>query len=177
MLISFEEALNRAAEGKKKHVFLENGLAELAAMTSLPTMALRKSALLTELYLPTNPQLAARFQSDADALRSVLAAAIAQNHPERPADIAPERYRACRRFLDNFDSVYTLNYDLLLYWTIMQTESEQPLRLGDERFRTPDDRAADYVSWDVEKTDRQDVFFLHGALHLYDAGDELKKFT
>ena len=33
------------------------------------------------------------------------------------------------------------------------------------------------MTWDVEKTDEQRVFYLHGALHLYDAGSELKKFT
>lgn len=140
-------------------------------------LALRRAAVLVTVYAPTHPDLAKLFREQADALREVLAAAIAQNHPEYPAEIAPERYTACRQFLNHFNSVYTLNYDLLLYWSIMQGEAEQDLALGDDGFRTPDDGTATYVTWDVEKTDRQDVHYLHGALHLFDAGNELKKYT
>lgn len=139
--------------------------------------ALRMAALLIPVYAPTNTDLARLMVEQAEALREVLASAIAQNHPERPADITDEQYRACRDFLNNFKSVYTLNYDLLLYWTIMQSEVGQALTLGDDGFRTPDEGETEYVTWDVEKTDEQDVFYLHGALHLYDAGSELKKFT
>jgi len=139
--------------------------------------ALRMAAILVALYQPTNPDLAKLFQDEADALREVLASAIAQNHPDHPANIAPEQYAACRRFLNNFNTVYTLNYDLLLYWAIMQDEVGQELGVTDDGFRTPDDLKATYVTWDVQKTDDQDVFYLHGALHLYDAGSELKKFT
>src|SRR5579871_1084661 len=139
--------------------------------------ALRMAALLVPVYAADNPQLAAIFNDEADALREVLASAIAQNHPDRPTDITNEQYAAARRFLNHFKNIYTLNYDLLLYWTIMQREVNQVLTLGDDGFRTPDAGEAEYVTWDVEKTDDQDVFYLHGALHLYDAGSELKKFT
>jgi Domain of unknown function (DUF4917) len=139
--------------------------------------ALRMAAALVVLYAPTLPDLAGALVRDADALRDVLAAAIAQNHPERPTDIADEQYAACRRFLNNFNSAYTLNYDLLLYWAIMHRDDNVPLTVGDDGFRTPDDGDAEYVTWEVEKTDGQDVFYLHGALHIYDAGSELKKFT
>jgi Domain of unknown function (DUF4917) len=139
--------------------------------------ALRMAALLIPVYAPTSPALAVLLNNEAEALREVLASAIAQNHPERPSDIHNEQYAACRSFLNNFKSVYTLNYDLLLYWTIMQRDVGQHLTVGDDGFRTPDEGEAEYVTWDVEKTDDQDVFYLHGALHLYDAGSELKKFT
>src|SRR2546430_7424759 len=100
-----------------------------------------------------------------------------QNHPAFPAEIAHEKYVACRRFLNKFDTVYSLNYDLLLYWAIMQTEVGEPLSLEDDGFRTPNTKQEDYVTWDVQKTDAQDVFYLHETLHLYDAGKDLKKFT
>ncbi|HKN87762.1 MAG TPA: DUF4917 family protein, partial [Nitrospiraceae bacterium] len=48
----------------------------------------------------------------------------------------------------------------------------------DDGFRKPgDDPAADYVSWDPDNSKRQTVRYLHGALHLYDTGSEMKKFT
>jgi hypothetical protein len=66
---------------------------------------------------------------------------------------------------------------LLLYWALMhQDESSVDIRC-DDGFRAADDPATDYVTWEVENTNRQNVFFLHGALHIFDAGDELKKYT
>jgi hypothetical protein len=106
-----------------------------------------------------------------------MAETIAENHPERPYDIQPEQYASCRRFLANFDGfVYTLNYDLLLYWTLMQSEIQPDIE-SDDGFRNPEDREEEFVVWDVQNTNNQQVFYLHGALHIYDAGAELLKFT
>lgn len=138
--------------------------------------ALRTASLLAQLYAPDNPALARVLFEDADGLREVLASAIAQNHPDRPSDIQDEAYAACRRFLANFETFYTVNYDLLLYWAFMHDEFEPDIKC-DDGFRTPDEPGLEYVTWDVEKTDRQNVFYLHGALHVYDADAELKKFT
>jgi hypothetical protein len=112
-----------------------------------------------------------------DALRNVLVGTIAGQHPGHPGDIPLPKYRACRSFLSRFDCVYTLNYDLLLYWAIMQDEVGPPLKISDDGFRTPEDGPATYVSWEVENSDTQNVFYLHGALHLFDAGAELQKYT
>jgi hypothetical protein len=59
----------------------------------------------------------------------------------------------------------------------MQNEIGPPLRFGDDGFRMPEEDPASYVSWEVEKSDAQNVLFLHGALHLFDAGAELQKYT
>src|SRR6202035_1072609 len=48
---------------------------------------------------------------------------------------------------------------------------------SDDGFRTPNEGSTDFVSWDIEKTDSQNLFYLHGALHIFDAGSELQKFT
>ena len=79
-------------------------------------------------------------------------------------------------FLSHFQNIYTVNYDLLLYWALMQEELE-PVIDFDDGFRQPDDGPADYVTWDVQKTDAQNTFYLHGGLHIFDAGPELQKFT
>jgi hypothetical protein len=48
----------------------------------------------------------------------------------------------------------------------------------DDGFRKPaDDPSADYVSWDPDNSKTQSVRYLHGALHLYDTGAAMKKFT
>jgi len=138
--------------------------------------ALRGAASLVEIYAADNPGLAEQMRADADGLRELLVRTIAANHPSRPGDVANAAYERCRAFLSCFDTVYTLNYDLLLYWALMQDELEPHLD-SDDGFRTPDDGPTDYVTWEVEKTDSQKIFYLHGALHIFDGGTEIKKYT
>jgi hypothetical protein len=138
--------------------------------------ALKQAARLAAIYLGDNSELSQRLNADADGLRELLASTIAASHPDRPADISEEQYTACRSFLSNFKRIYTVNYDLLLYWAFMQEELAPEVEF-DDGFRKPDDGPADYVTWDVQKTDKQNVFYLHGGLHIFDAGPELQKFT
>lgn len=140
--------------------------------------ALRNAADLVDLYEPEAKSLSKRLRADAGAIGAVLAETIAESHPERPYDITSEQYASCKRFLANFASgnVYTLNYDLLLYWTLMQDEVKPDLD-SDDGFRDPVEKSTEYVVWEVSNSDHQSIFYLHGALHLFDAGHELKKFT
>jgi hypothetical protein len=204
--ISFQEALNiSSSEGKrhlltgngfsiacKKDIFVYDSLFEQADFSRLsPNVkkafdlfdtkdfeiimrALKDSSKLISLYSKEQKELIAQLEFDAAELRTVLVNAIASSHPERPDDISQDEYACCIKFLKNFSTTYTLNYDLLLYWTIMNSEGE--LRC-DDGFRTPDEGKTNYVSWDIEKTDGQNIHYLHGALHLYDAGSKLQKYT
>jgi hypothetical protein len=138
--------------------------------------ALRQAAQLGRVYFGKDVDLIGRLELDANALRDLLARTIAANHPDRPTDIRDEQYAGCRSFVNNFKSIYTVNYDLLLYWALMHDEIP-PLINSDDGFREPDDGPAEYVTWDVQKTGLQNVFYLHGALHIFDAGSELQKFT
>lgn len=138
--------------------------------------ALRNASALVKLYSSEDNELARQMERDATSLREVLVHAIAQSHPEMPPDVPITSYATCRQFLANFKDVYTLNYDLLLYWAIMHEELGPPIEF-DDGFRTPDTGQEDYVTWDIQKTDRQNVHYLHGALHIFDADHEIKKYT
>jgi len=139
--------------------------------------ALKQAALLVAVYLEEDhPEVAQRLNADADGLKELLARTIAASHPDRPSDISGEQYAACRAFLSNFDRIYTVNYDLLLYWALMQKEIEPQIE-SDDGFREPEDGPAEYVTWDVQRTGKQNIFYLHGGLHIFDAGSELQKFT
>ena len=140
--------------------------------------SLRSAASLVDLYSGERVALGDAFKRDADGLREVLVGAIASNHPAMPSDISEEKYAACRQFLSKFGSIYTVNYDLLLYWAIMQEDEGEALAVpSDDGFRTPEGGPQEFVTWEVENSDTQNVFHLHGALYLYDAGPELKKYT
>lgn len=167
--------------------------------------ALRKAVALLPIY-SADAEARGRMAEHAEMLKELLVQAIAGRHPERPADITEAQYRACRHFLAHFvgesrdlrpdgkdrrGQVYSLNYDLLLYWTLLHDqvvhwnagnplgvvfEQTEPLQ-HDDGFRAPDDDPmAPYVTWDAEGgANTQNIHFLHGALHLFDAGPEVQK--
>lgn len=117
------------------------------------------------------------FGADADGLRELLVQTIAASHPAWPGELTDDEYAACRRFLANFSTVYTLNYDLLLYWAQMHTEQGVSPN-SDDGFRAlEDDFDADYVVWESGQSHEQNTWFLHGALHVFDAGVEVQKYT
>jgi len=128
--------------------------------------ALRQASRLAKIYTPDHSDIASRLENDATGLRNLLVDTIAGSHPSRPGDISSERYAACRQFLSSFKNVYTLNYDLLLYWATMQSEVGPSVKF-DDGFREPEGGPSEYVTWDVEKTDTQSIYYLHGALHLF----------
>ena len=131
-------------------------------------LALRDAARLVGLYLPGQPCVGRQLQEDADGLREVLVQAVADNHPEFPAQISDSSYASCRRFLARFDRIYTLNYDLLLYWALMQSEIQPTVR-SDDGFRAPGPGQHEtYVTWEPGRHG-QKVYYLHGALHIFDA--------
>lgn len=142
--------------------------------------ALRDSADLAVLY-GASPALAAAMRRDAGSLKELLIQTIARSHPAMPGDITNDEYAACQGFLANFCTTYTLNYDLLLYWTQMHRENRADIQ-SDDGFRTsPTDVESgiqsDYVIWEPGQSHGQNMWFLHGALHVFDSGTEIQKYT
>ena len=135
----------------------------------------------------------------AEVLKNILVSAIASKHPSRPSEVTDEQFKSCRSFLSNFigndrgnkriGKVFSVNYDLLLYWSIlhdsfdvdwdtgeMVVEADQELTHDDGFRADEDDYDAEYVAWDAfQGTNTQSIFFLHGALHLYERGPQLAK--
>ncbi len=139
--------------------------------------ALLQASDLVKLYDPSDTSLDSRLQADAETLRDVLAAAIAGSHPARPNTISDEEYQACRMFLSHFDTYYSINYDLLLYWTLMHRDVDELELTCNDGFHQPEEGQQEYVVWDIADVGSQNVFYLHGALHVFDAGAEIHKYT
>ncbi|MBO6808716.1 MAG: DUF4917 family protein [Thalassospira sp.] len=148
---------------------------------------LEAASRLISVYLPRETAVAERMKSDAASIKEILLQTIAHNHPDYPGSVSEDKYQACRDFLANFltgnssGQIYTLNYDLLLYWAVMHGEDEattRKLNPKDGFGNDEDDPWADYVVWQGETgAHSAKIHFLHGALHLFDAGDELQKYT
>ena len=142
--------------------------------------ALRDSATIAGLYGVTGAQVGA-MRAEADALKELLVLTIAQSHPALPGDITDDEYAACQAFLENFSTTYTLNYDLLLYWTHMHRDIRADVQ-SDDGFRTSQSDIesgieSDYVVWEPGQSHEQNMWFLHGALHVFDSGTEVQKYT
>ncbi|MBP2167009.1 hypothetical protein J2125_000201 [Erwinia toletana] len=138
---------------------------------------LQDSCLALTAYTGDNDELIRSMDSDALALRELLVQTLALSHPAHPGELDESEYQHCKSFLENFDRIYTLNYDLLLYWVCMHcAEGEEPS--CDDGFRKAyQNYDAPYVTWEPTNAHKQSMFFLHGALHLFDAGYELRKYT
>jgi hypothetical protein len=138
-----------------------------------------------------------RMSDHAELLKQILVDAIAGRHPSRPSDITEDQYLNCRAFLAEFiglergskfqGRVFSLNYDLLLYWTVLHDlvdPDADPLAAipdqqlnHDDGFRAPEDNYdAEYVAWEqFGASNEQSITFLHGAMHLYERGPDLAK--
>ena len=204
-IMTFQEALANSAE--RRHLLLGNGFSialrpdifsyqslynkadfsdvpyaqkffELLGTSDFEAVirAVVNAAKILRAYKGVDDKLIAKLNDDASMIKHILVAAIGEHHPDRPFDIEPQQYAACRRFLSNFSHIYTLNYDILLYWALMQDEVDELDLHADDGFRNPEDEDdAPYVSW-IEAQSAT-VHFLHGALHLFDAGSQIIKYT
>ena len=117
-------------------------------------------------------------------LRKSLIDAIKSLHPEHVFTIPAEKSAACaafvNRFLETGGSIYTSNYDLLLYWVLMRQAVPNACDgFGRELLNPAEaDQKADQEwskLWWGPNRSRQNVFYLHGALPLFDTGAEVEK--
>lgn len=182
-LISFDEALKRT-EKQGRALLLGNGFSighftygtlldksglaaddpPRALFAALKTndfesviRALDDAAVVERAY--KNEKQAQLFSTDADKLRQALVNAIRTIHPphrDKIADVIP----SCIQFLKNFSTIFTLNYDLLLYWVILEDRKSFQdgfgLGLEENGFKRPFTPVA-----------LCNVYNLHGGLHLF----------
>lgn len=150
--------------------------------------ALEDSSRIVPIYGTKLARTPAKMAKHAELLKDILIQTVANNHPNIPNEIDDIQFWGCRQFLAHFlggenpnGKVYTLNYDLLLYWTLMHDDNP----FGDsidlatnDGFGRDEDTEPEYVNWQGESSAHaQRVHYLHGALHLFDSGPELQKYT
>jgi hypothetical protein len=129
--------------------------------------ALEHAARIEEAYADTVKS--AQFQRDAETVREALVHAVRAVHPGVHFEIPDHQIESCAEFLSNFEKVFTLNYDLQLYWVILRASRNHTdgFGLGPEAsgFRTFNEAA--FCS----------TYYLHGALHLFEdkSGDTKKR--
>lgn len=117
------------------------------------------------------PTIANSMKGDIEILRESLVKVISDVHPDNPEVIGKGKYKRVREFIRTFSNVFTLNYDLLLYWLRNRSDCDELGSIGDDGFRA---YSSNFLHWNPE-CDSQNIFNLHGALHLFEDGLKIKK--
>lgn len=133
-----------------------------------------------------DPKLKRRIDTARIKLKRSLLDAVKTLHPEHVFKVPQEQSNACSNFLkvflDSGGNIYSTNYDLLLYWVLMRNNIVKHIDGCGKELENPDEFVqADEQIWSEptwgKYRDDQNVFYLHGALPLFDNGVAITKET
>lgn len=108
--------------------------------------------------------------ADLEIIKTALIDAIGTSHLSNPGEIMDSRKERAVEWLKQFGSVFTTNYDLLLYWITMNADPP----LFDDGFRN-DPAGSDSLVYSFYSRESKKMYYLHGALHLYSREGQLCK--
>lgn len=123
-------------------------------------------------------------ESASTKLKNSLIDAVQSLHPEHVFTVPENESAACAAFLNKYlergGSVFSTNYDLLLYWILMRSNMVEH---NDGFGRDPENFEPGIAQEDIEwsdlywgrNKDEQNVFYVHGALPFFDGGSEVVK--
>lgn len=126
-----------------------------------------------------------RVQTAHDGLRKSLIDAIKALHPEHVFKVPEEKVAACagfvNRFLQTGGSIFTSNYDLLLYWVLMRQGipnacdgfGRELLNPVEVQNKTEEQEWSE-LRWGPNRAE-QNIFYVHGSLPLFDTGADVVK--
>ncbi|NUO09806.1 MAG: DUF4917 family protein [Candidatus Brocadia sp.] len=124
-------------------------------------------------------KLKKRVDSASTKLKTRLLDAVKALHPEHVFKVPEERSKVCssflKVFLDSGGNIYSTNYDLLLYWVLMRNSIVEHVDGCGRELENPDEfvpseeQIWSELTWGKYR-DKQNVFYLHGALPFFDNG-------
>ena len=109
-----------------------------------------------------------------ESLSYLLIETIANTHPDLPNKILEDNYDSSCIFLNNFNKIYTFNYDLILYWILLKHKDNDNNKCNDGFGYLTD---SDKLTWQIGREQEQNLYYLHGALHLFQDRECLEKYT
>lgn len=119
-----------------------------------------------------------------EKLKGGLIKSIQEMHPEHVFKVADEKSQSCAVFLSKFLSTgghfFTTNYDLLLYWVLLRNNFENHIDgfgkelINQNFFQDGEEPEYSDLIWGPN-AERQNIHYLHGALHIFDEKINIKK--
>ena len=145
-------------------------------------------SLSEKLGLPS--EVGSRMKSLKDCLEKSLIEIIKEMHPDCVFNLSEENIQNCGNFIEPYctdgNSIISTNYDLLLYWVLMRYKPKSIDGENDKTFSdgfsykfqeglSEDDPGwiDDILTWNG--SDNQNIFYAHGALHIFDTGTSYMK--
>lgn len=164
----YQKVKDEGIPAKVQKVFEKYGETNFEAILKL----LDDSSWMAVTYGLCQNQDESEMKQDYEALKLALTNAITAVHPEHRGLVEDEKYDACYAFISNFDDLYTVNYDLLLYWTSLHRE---PFKFTDLFSKDEDTEGNDCECMPHQASSGAGIYFLHGALHLYTDEKSVRK--
>lgn len=132
----------------------------------------------------TDKKLIEKIEEAGQTLKDNLINAVKELHPEHVFIVPEEKSKICYNFLNEYiskgGSIFSTNYDLLLYWVLMRNGSKDAVDGFGRDFENPEDNLvgeeAEYseLRWGKYR-DTQCIYYLHGALPIFDTGIDIVK--
>ncbi|PVY42830.1 DUF4917 family protein [Pontibacter virosus] len=129
-------------------------------------------------------QLVNKIEEASTTLKNSLIEAVKALHPEHVFIVPEEKSQCCHSYLNDFLSnegkVFSTNYDLLPYWVLMRNDSKIAIDgfgrelENHEGIIKGEDAIFSELRWGKHK-EKQNVFYLHGALPIFDTGIDIVK--
>lgn len=172
-LFTYEKLFDTADFSKEiNNVFCEFGTFDFEKIIK----KLNDTSKIVNIYNSENA-IVQQLESDANKIKNELVNAISKKHPVHQHIIPDYKFCSAYKFLSNFKDIYTLNYDMLLYWTLMLKKRNENLikylKFDKNEYKDNFGRIYDELCW--YKSTKQNIFYLHGALHLFDNGYDIVK--
>lgn len=121
-----------------------------------------------------------RITTASTKLQKSLLGAVSQLHPKHVFEVPEEQSKTCAAFLRRFlerGKIFSTNYDLLLYWTLLRNGVEHVDGCGrelEDEDAPSHERKWSELRWG-KRRETQNVFYLHGALPFFDTGVDIVK--
>jgi len=129
-------------------------------------------------------KLVKKIDAASSKLKQSLIDAVSSLHPEHVFKIPAATSKKCSEYLNEFLSkdgkIFSTNYDLLLYWVLMRNEIPNAIDgfgrdVIDQGHPVPEDQVElSELRWGNNR-ETQNIFYVHGALQLFDDGIEIVK--
>lgn len=112
-----------------------------------------------------------------DNIKQQFLAAIKDLHPDNASTLYNTKAKSCFQFINKViigekGNIFSTNYDLLLYWVLMRNSKDNDNKFCDGFGRYEYDPKE--LVWGPNK-DEQNIFYLHGALHLFNDAFDITK--
>ncbi|BAK73199.1 DUF4917 family protein [Arcobacter sp. L] len=130
-----------------------------------------------QLYFYTYPDYANKLCIDGNRLRNILIDVLSELHPEHAASLDQHNYSYAKNFIKEYNSIFTLNYDLLLTWATLELQYNRNY-INNSRLEVNDGFGRPNGNLIFKENNlEQTIYFLHGALHIFDDGIEITKIS